>query len=83
MKSMTPLRVITADARAGLSGQWGKSIGVVLVYILLSACISVVPLVGRVLQLIFSAPLVVGVTIYFLATVRRQDRMNSRANQQR
>lgn len=73
MKSNTPLCDITAAARAGLSGNWGKSIGLTLVYILLSISISVVPLVGRVLQLIFAAPLMVGVTVYFLATVRRQD----------
>jgi len=73
MKSLTPIRDLTVAARAGLSGQWGKSIGVTLVYILLSVGISAVPLVGRVLQLIFAAPLMVGVTIYFLATIRRQD----------
>jgi uncharacterized membrane protein len=73
MKSMTPIRDLTAAARAGLSGNWGKSIGVTLVYILLSIGISMVPFVGRLLQFIFAAPLVVGATVYFLATVRRQD----------
>jgi uncharacterized membrane protein len=73
MKSSTPIRDLPAAARAGLSGQWGKSIGLMLVYILLSVGISFVPLIGKVLQLIFSAPLMVGVTVYFLATIRRQD----------
>jgi len=77
MQSMTPICDLTAAARAGLSGNWGKSIGLSLVYILLSIGISAVPLVGRVLQLIFAAPLMVGVTVYFLATVRRQDSLFS------
>jgi hypothetical protein len=78
MKSTTPVRDLTAAARAGLAGNWGKSIGVTLVYILLSACISVVPLVGEVMSVVFSAPLVVGLTVYFLATLRSQ---HSRFNQ--
>ena len=73
MKSMTPIRDLTAAAREGLSGNWGKSIGVTVVYIILSVGISLLPFAGKLLQLIFSAPLVVGLTGYFLATIRRQD----------
>ncbi len=73
MKSTTPVRDITAAARSGLSGNWGKSIGVTMTYLALSIGISLLPFAGKLLQLIFSAPLVVGTTIYFLATVRRQD----------
>ena len=73
MKSMTPIRDLTAAARAGLSGNWGKSIGVTVVYIILSVGIGLLPFVGKLLQLIFSAPLVVGATVYFLATIRRQE----------
>jgi uncharacterized membrane protein len=73
MKSMTPIRDLTAAARAGLADNWGKSIGVTVVYIILSIGISLLPFAGKLLQLIFSAPLVVGLTVYFLATIRRQD----------
>ena len=73
MKSMTSIRDLTAAARAGLSGNWGKSIGVTVVYIILSVGIGLLPFVGKLLQLIFSAPLVVGATVYFLATIRRQE----------
>jgi uncharacterized membrane protein len=73
MKSVTPIRDLTAAARASLSGNWGKSIGVMLVYIFLSIGISKVPHTFGLLQWIFAAPLIVGVTVYFLATVRRQD----------
>jgi len=72
MKSTTPLHEITDAARQGLTGSWGKSIGVMLVFLLLFVGISSIPLVGLVLQLLFAAPLLVGLNIYFLATVDRQ-----------
>jgi uncharacterized membrane protein len=72
MKSMTPIRDLTAAARAGLSGNWGKAILLMLIYGLLSAGISGVPFAGCLLQLVFAAPLVVGVHIYFLSAVRGQ-----------
>jgi uncharacterized membrane protein len=73
MKSMTSIRDLTATARAGLADNWGKSIGVMLVYLVLSVGVSLLPFAGKLLQLIFCAPLVVGLTVYFLATIRRQD----------
>lgn len=72
MKSMTPISNLTATARSGLSGNWGKSIGVLVVYMILLVGVSLIPLVGPFMQLIFSAPLVVGLTMFFLATVRKQ-----------
>jgi uncharacterized membrane protein len=72
MKSTTPICELTAAARAGLAGNWGKSIGVAVIYFLLIAGISSVPLAGNLIQLIVAAPLVVGFHCYFLATVRRQ-----------
>lgn len=73
MKSSTPLREITAQARFGLSGSWGKSIGVMLVYILVAMSLSFIPVVGSIVQLFVAAPLVVGLYIYFLATVYSQE----------
>ena len=70
MKSITPIRELTSAARTGLSGDWGKSIGVMVVYMLLIVGVSQAPFLGPVLQLIFAAPLVVGLHAYFLATVR-------------
>ena len=72
MKSMTPIRDLTAAARAGLSGSWGKSIGVMAAYVILSVGLSLIPLAGGLLQVLFSAPLIVGLTMYLLATVRKQ-----------
>ena len=72
MKSMTPIRDLTAAARDGLSGSWGKSIGVMAAYMILQVGLNLIPLAGGLLQLVFSAPLVVGMTMYLLATVRHQ-----------
>ena len=72
MKSTTPICDLTAAARDGLSGNWGKTIGVMLCYMLLLAGVSLIPVAGPLVQFIFSAPLVVGMTAYLLATVRRQ-----------
>jgi len=71
MKSSTPIRDLTAAAREGLTGNWGKSIGVMVVYFILLFGVNLIPVAGSILQLIFSAPLVVGMTAYFLATVRK------------
>jgi len=72
MKSTMSISSLTAVARAGLVGNWGKSIGVTLVYFVLTMGISYIPRIGWLLQLIFAAPLMVGVTIYMLAMLRRQ-----------
>ena len=73
MKSMTPIREITAVARKGLSGNWGKSIGVLAAYLILLVGVSLFHFIGPLLQIIFSAPLVVGLTVFFLATLRGQN----------
>ncbi len=72
MKSTTPIRDLTAAARAGLSGNWGKTIGVMVVYLILLTGVSLIPVAGPAMQFVFSAPMVVGMTTYLLATVRKQ-----------
>jgi len=69
MNSTTPLHEITDAARQGLSGSWGKSMGVMLVYMLLMVGVVFIFILG---PLLFAAPLIVGLNIYFLATVDRQ-----------
>ena len=72
MKSSTPICDLTAAARAGLSGSWGKTIGVMLTYFVLLMGVSLIPVAGPVMQFVFAAPLIVGMTAYLLATVRRE-----------
>ena len=71
MKSPTPIRDLTAAARAGLSGNWGKTIGVMLTYLILLVGVSLIPVAGPLVQFIFSAPLTVGMATYLLMTMRR------------
>ena len=73
MKSTTPIRDLTTTARAGLFGCWRKSIGVMVLCMLILIGIGILPIVGCVLLLVLAAPLVVGMHSYFLATVRRKD----------
>ncbi|MEI8206220.1 MAG: DUF975 family protein [Kiritimatiellales bacterium] len=72
MKSTVPLRDLTAAARAGLSGYWGRTVGVMFVCLVLQVGVSLIPVAGPLVQIIFSAPLAVGMITYLLATVRRQ-----------
>lgn len=72
MKSTTPVCELTAVARERLSGNWGKSIAVLAAYLVLLVGVSLLHFIGPVLQIIFSAPLTVGVAMYFLATIRKQ-----------
>lgn len=73
MRSETRLRELTASARAGLQGVWGRSICVMVVYMLIMAALEMVPVGGWLLQLITAPPLVVGMHLYFIRTIRRQD----------
>ena len=72
MKSTTPLRDITAAARDGLSGSWGRSMGLLFLYVVLITGVSIIPVAGSLLQLIFGPALVVGLNMYFLATVKKK-----------
>ncbi|MEI7851334.1 MAG: DUF975 family protein [Kiritimatiellales bacterium] len=71
MKSTTPIRDLTTAARAGLSGNWGKTIGVMVSYLILLVGVSLIPVAGWLMHLIFTAPLTVGMATYLLMTMRR------------
>ncbi|MFA5689813.1 MAG: DUF975 family protein [Kiritimatiellales bacterium] len=62
MMSMTPLREITAAARAGLTGNWGRAIGTCLVYILLLQSVGQIPLIFYLIV----GPLSIGLSVFFL-----------------
>ena len=63
---------ITRSARASLKDQWGLAIGGVLVYILIIMAASAIPLINMVAPLLIGGPLMVGLSIFFLAVSRRQ-----------
>jgi len=63
---------ITRSARASLTGQWGLAIGGLLIYILVFMAASAIPLINMVAPLLIGGPLMVGLSIFFLAVSRRQ-----------
>ena len=62
MKSSTPIRNLTAAARAGLSGNWGQAMGLLLLFLLLLAGSTI----GCTVWL-FAGPLAVGLSLFFLS----------------
>ena len=68
MKSETSIRDLTRTAREGLTGNWWLSMGDMVVYLLLLFGVMQVPFAS----LIFAAPLMVGLRVYFLQTIRKQ-----------
>jgi len=71
MKSSTPLRDLTAAARAGLSGNWGQATGLLLLFLLL--------LVGSTIgcmSWLFAGPLAVGLSSFFLSVHNGMPRLS-------
>lgn len=67
MKSETPLRDITAAARSGLSGNWGKAVGLMIVYQIMVQGVNMLPGLGSLLMLLYAGPLTVGLCAFFIA----------------
>lgn len=69
---------ITKHARETLKGNWVKAVLVALIYLLITAGISVVfgkinVVVGNIAALIIAGPLVLGLTVFVLSISRKQD----------
>jgi len=70
--SRTPNRDLCAAARASLRGNWGMTIGVLVVYVLLVGAVGAVPFIGWIGQLLIGGPMVLGLTAFFLLLARGQ-----------
>lgn len=72
---MMPNREITAEARAALSGNWSKAIGITVLYMVLvfgtSFLGSIVPVPG-IVQFFILPPLMTGLAAFFLTFSRQQ-----------
>ena len=68
---------IRAEARNSLSGQWGKIILAMIIYIIavitLSFVLSLIPLIGMIVNYIISIPLSVGFTSILLNITKREN----------
>jgi len=91
MKSMTPNSAITAQARNALSGNWGRAIGVLFVYIFLMMGLGFsdtalgalfLPPESPVslLQWIFGGPLIVGLAAFFICVLDDRARFSQMFN---
>lgn len=65
--------VLMKQARETLKGKWGFVIGVFVIYILFTVVVQFIPLVGRIVSLLISGPLALGITIFSLAISRNQN----------
>lgn len=70
--SATANRDLMAQARGCLSGKWGVSIGMLLIYMVISIVLGFIPLVGGIISMVISGPLVLGIMIFFLAIARQE-----------
>jgi len=61
------------EAKQALAGKWGISVGVTLIYILLSAVVSYVPIIGGIALFLCSPALTMGFTLFFLKISRKED----------
>ena len=61
------------DAKKALAGKWGLSVGVTLIYMLLSAIASLVPIIGPIAIFLCMPALIMGLTLFFLKISRNED----------
>jgi uncharacterized membrane protein len=72
-RSQTANRELMAQAREALKGRWGLAIGANLIYFVIIIAAQNIPKVGAGISIIVGAPLIVGVSGFFLCLARKQD----------
>jgi len=65
--------ILMKMARESLKGKWGLAIGVSVIYFLLVAGVQMIPRVGWIGSLLITGPMILGLTVFFLALSRNQD----------
>ena len=70
--SRTENKILMANARQALDGNWGVAIGGTVMYWLIPIFIAFIPFVGRLIQSIISAGLLLGVVALSLSLSRKQ-----------
>jgi uncharacterized membrane protein len=71
--STTENRELMLQAREALRGRWGLAIGANLVYCVIVMGLQYIPKIGAGLGIIVGAPMIVGVSGFFLCLARKQD----------
>jgi uncharacterized membrane protein len=71
--SQTANRDLMLQAREALKGRWGLAIGANAIYLVIAIAAQSIPKVGAGLGIIVGAPMIVGVSGFFLRLARKQD----------
>ena len=66
----TPNVELRAMARDALSGRWLQAAGVIFLYMLIGTGTAFIPILGTIAQFFVGAPLLLGLSIYFLGIAR-------------
>ncbi len=69
----TENKVLMAQARDSLRGNWGLPIGTTVVYWIIAVAPGFVPFIGQIISLLIAGPLMLGFCIFFLSFSRDQD----------
>ncbi|BEP28879.1 DUF975 family protein [Helicovermis profundi] len=64
---------LRAKSREDLKGNWGKAVLTYLVYMVILVPIALIPLVGNFVMLFLEPPLILGMIIFYLNIVRKND----------
>ncbi len=71
--SQTANRDLMLQAREALQGRWGLAIGANVIYLVIAIAAQSIPKVGGGIGIIVGAPMIVGVSGFFLCLARKQD----------
>ncbi len=71
--TLKPNVELRAMAREALKGKWTNPVLVTLIYMAIAGGIQCIPILGSIAYLIIAGPLVIGVTMYYLAFARNQE----------
>lgn len=73
MQSTTPNKALMEQARVALRGKLGKAAGAYALICLIMAVIQIVPVVGVIVQLVLTGPVMFGLALYALRISRSED----------
>ena len=73
INSFIPNKDLMAKARVSLSGRWGISIAVFIIFFLISTGFGLIPGIGWIFQLLIEGPLCVGIYFFVLNLIREKE----------
>lgn len=65
--------ILMKNARESLNGKWGLAVGTFAVFLIISLCLQLIPILGSIASLIISGPLALGIAIFSLSISRNEN----------